>query len=180
VAAGVEDPEGFNYLAREAAQWTFEELTPENREFVATLPLGPKICDDQVEVCHGAPFNEDTYIFDPIDALQALGAMQRPVCFFGHTHLPVIFYKTATGLQLSAPEGPETQVTLDERFKYLINPGSVGQPRDGDPRAAYALYDTETRDLRVRRVNYPIHLAQEKISAAGLPQALAHRLALGR
>ena len=180
VASGVEDADGFNYMAREAADWTYDELTPENRQYVATLPYGPKIYDDLIEVCHGAPFDEDAYIFDPVDALHALKMVQRPVCLFGHTHLPVVFYLTPAGLEIKSIEGPETRFHLDEHNKYLINPGSVGQPRDGDPRAAYAMLDGATRQMTVYRVPYPIHLAQEKISAAGLPPALAHRLALGR
>jgi predicted phosphodiesterase len=180
VASGVEDADGFNYMAREAADWTYEQLTPDNRNYVAGLPHGPKSFDALVEICHGAPFDEDAYIFDPVDALHALRTLQRPICFFGHTHLPVIFYLTSSGLELMSVVGPETRLTLHAQYKYLINPGSVGQPRDGDPRAAYGMLNTDTRELVIRRVPYPLHLTQEKISAAGLPQALAHRLALGR
>jgi predicted phosphodiesterase len=180
VASGVEAADGFNHLARDAAEWTYAELTPENRAYVAGLPLGPKAYDELIEICHGAPYDEDAYIFDPVDALHAIRMAQRPLCLFGHTHLPIVFYLTPHGLEAMPIDGTETRLTLHEGYKYLINPGSVGQPRDGDPRAAYATLESESRVMTLHRIPYAIHLAQEKITAAGLPAPLAHRLALGR
>ena len=183
VASGVESTDHFNYLAAEAARWTLETLTAENRERVAGLPAGPRMIDAQVEVCHGTPFDEDVYVFDELDAMRALDASQRPVCFFGHTHVPVVFELSRENLKTLIPEpDPEglATVTIRDDCKYLINPGSVGQPRDGDPRAAYAVFDSDRNQVMLRRVAYRVDLAQQKIIAAGLPESLAHRLALGR
>ena len=181
VAAGLEDTEGFNYLAAQAARWTLETLTPANRERVAALPAGPVIVDDRLEVCHGTPFDEDVYVFEVDDALHALDAARRPICLFGHTHLPVAFEIADDGLDVIVPDLEEsTPVPIHPDRRYLINPGSVGQPRDGDPRAAYALYDTDRHEVTLRRVAYRVDLAQAKILECGLPDHLAHRLGLGR
>lgn len=178
-ACGLDDGSNFNQIARYAAAWTGEALTPDNREYLRALPAGPALVGDDVEICHGAPFDEDHYIFDGGDALQAMDATRRALCFFGHTHLPVLFAKGADALDLVVPDGEES-VVLSPGVQYLVNPGSVGQPRDGDPRAAFAVYDATTRTLRLQRVAYPVDMAQRRILAAGLPASLANRLAIGR
>jgi predicted phosphodiesterase len=183
VAAGVEDPEGFNSVARFAVQWTYETLTPSNRTYLAELPLGPLIIDDLIEICHGAPYDEDAYVFDELDGLRALKSTRRPVCFFGHTHLPVVFELTVEpeGLDVMVPgPGVETTFSLRRGVKYLINPGSVGQPRDGDPRAAFAIIDSTRHEVTLLRQPYPVEAAQAKVVAAGLPDVLALRLQVGR
>lgn len=183
VASGIEDAETFNVVARNAVQWTFEALTAENREYLAALPAGPVSVDDVVEICHGAPFDEDAYVFDELDALRALRVSSRQACLFGHTHLPAIFALAEKEERLEVTElavHPAPANRLRSGFKYLINPGSVGQPRDGDPRAACAIVDTATRQVMLYRVPYPVEIAQEKVLKAGLPEVLAHRLALGR
>src|SRR5579872_3331489 len=91
VACGLESAEGFNVVARTAAAWTFEALTPENRGWLAALPRGPEAIDDLIEICHGSPFDEDAYIFDEVGALRGLQTSKRPLCLFGHTHFPVSF-----------------------------------------------------------------------------------------
>jgi diadenosine tetraphosphatase ApaH/serine/threonine PP2A family protein phosphatase len=180
-ACGIEDGSNFNYIARMAAHWTFSALTADHREYLRALPAGPEAIDDGLEICHGAPFDEDHYIFDTDDARRALDASTRPICFFGHTHLPVVFHRQGTVLDGFVPEGgDETTVTLADDVSYLVNAGSVGQPRDGDPRAGFAIYDTETRSLVMRRVAYPIEIAQRRILNAGLPASLANRLGIGR
>jgi predicted phosphodiesterase len=180
-ACGIDSAEDFNTVARLAAIWTGRALSQENREYLARLPAGPLEVEGRFTICHGAPFDEDTYLFDASDAAEAFGAFPAPVCFFGHTHLPVIFARSAAGLAVTVPGGPDTQsVTLAPGARYLVNPGSVGQPRDGDPRAAFALYDSETGELTMRRVGYPVESAQEAILEAGLPAGLAARLGLGR
>src|SRR4030095_5930030 len=88
VGAGLEDTDGFNYLARHAITWTANALTQEHRTWLAALPKGPVVVDAMVEICHGAPFDEDVYIFDDLDAMRALRASERPLCLFGHTHVP--------------------------------------------------------------------------------------------
>jgi predicted phosphodiesterase len=180
-ACGLEDASNFNQVARAAAAWTFETLTDENRQYLRDLPSGPVPIDDHVEICHGAPFDEDHYIFDGDDALRAIEAGVRPVCLFGHTHLPVIFRRQGEVFDGFVPEEEaQTRVPIAEGARYLVNPGSVGQPRDGDPRAAYAIYESDDPLLRLYRVNYSIETAQRRIRSAGLPASLANRLAIGR
>jgi diadenosine tetraphosphatase ApaH/serine/threonine PP2A family protein phosphatase len=137
--------------------------------------------DDEIEICHGAPFDEDEYIFDGDDAVQALAVARRPLCLFGHTHVPVVFALRGNRVDVIIPSGAETDdVVLAPGVHYLANVGSVGQPRDGDPRAAFGICNTATRVLHLRRVPYPVGAAQRRILAAGLPASLANRLAIGR
>jgi diadenosine tetraphosphatase ApaH/serine/threonine PP2A family protein phosphatase len=181
IALGIGEADSFNVVARSAARWTLEALTPEHRTWLAALPKGPHLVDDLVEICHGSPYDEDAYIFDELDGLRAMGASVRPLCLFGHTHYPVTF-ELANGAFNAGLPSPmaETRLTIADGVKYLINPGSVGQPRDGDPRAAYALVDTAERYVDLIRLEYPIETAQQKVIDAGLPEVLARRLAAGR
>jgi predicted phosphodiesterase len=179
-ACGLDDGSSFNQIARFAARWTGETLTPENRQYLRDLPSGPALIDDHVEICHGSPFDEDHYIFDGNDARRALDASRRAVCLFGHTHLPVVFFEEDNQLMGMVPEEPRHEVKIEDGIRFLINVGSVGQPRDGDPRAAYATYDSVGPTLLLHRIPYPVDVAQRKIVAAGLPQPLANRLAIGR
>lgn len=181
VALGLDQAEGFNAVAKSAARWMLEVMTPENREWVAALPQGPHAVDDLIEICHGSPFDEDAYIFDESDARMALETSTRPLCLFGHTHYPVTF-ELSNGTFTSKGPAADAEATLDlrEGVKYLLNPGSVGQPRDGDPRAAYAIVDTEARRVELFRLMYPLEAAQAKVINAGLPDILARRLAAGR
>ena len=184
VACGLEQAEGFNAVARSAAKWTLDILTPKNREWLADLPEGPTIVDDLVEICHGSPFDEDAYIFDELDAVRALKVSTRPLCLFGHTHYPVTFELSAEAFDTVGPAAAsEALLPLKRGAKYLVNPGSVGQPRDGDARAAYAIVDTNgnsTPRVELLRLKYPVEETQTKIIAAGLPEVLAQRLAVGR
>ena len=193
VAAGLDSVEGFNRLARQAIEWTAAVLTPENRAWLAALPRGPVVIDERIEICHGTPFDEDVYVFDERDALKSLEMSSRPVCLFGHTHVPAMFRRDQTSLadDLRRPSGGELDTTvpirgfpfrlaLDGRSKYLLNCGAVGQPRDLDARAAFGLFDTEARCLTFMRTPYDITAAQDKVIEVGLPEVLAQRLAVGR
>jgi diadenosine tetraphosphatase ApaH/serine/threonine PP2A family protein phosphatase len=181
VACGLEQAEGFNAVAKSAAKWTLEVLKPEHREWLCALPAGPIDVDDVVEICHGSPFDEDAYIFDETDAIRALKLSNRPLCLFGHTHYPVTFELFNDSFDNVGSAGaPQTQVQMKNGYKYLINPGSVGQPRDGDPRAAYAIVDTKLRRVELYRTRYAVEDAQTKVVKAGLPDVLAQRLAVGR
>ncbi len=181
VACGIDQAEGFNAVARHAARWTLEQLTPDYREWLAALPEGPTEVDDLVEICHGSPFDEDAYIFDELDAVRALKTASRPVCLFGHTHYPISFELSDESFEtIGPPFTAETELELKPGSKYLINPGSVGQPRDGDWRAAYGIADTTKRRFELFRLSYPIEEAQAKVIKAGLPEVLAQRLAVGR
>ena len=181
VGSGIESPEGFNAVARNAIRWTFENLTNENRDWLAELPAGPRIVDDVIEICHGTPFDEDAYVFDDLDALRALHAARRPLCLFGHTHVQVGHFLTKDQFGLcTAEEQRPLTIPLEETTHYLVNPGSVGQPRDGDPRAGFGIVDTGTSEMTIYRIEYPIAKAQQRILEEGLPDVLAQRLALGR
>jgi diadenosine tetraphosphatase ApaH/serine/threonine PP2A family protein phosphatase len=180
VAAGLEWAEGFNAVARSAAHWTHDALTPDHRAWLAELPEGPIIVDRMIEMCHGSPFDEDAYIFDERSAARALDVSRRPLCLFGHTHQPVTFVRSSEGALDIVPSVDVAQIPLQDGAKYLLNPGSVGQPRDGDPRAAYAIVDEARQRVELYRVSYAVDAAQAKVVLAGLPEVLAQRLARGR
>jgi diadenosine tetraphosphatase ApaH/serine/threonine PP2A family protein phosphatase len=180
-ACALDDASNFNKVARAAASWTFETLTPENRRYLRDLPAGPVAIDEHVEICHGTPFDEDHYVFDGDDAARALEASTRPVCLFGHTHLPVVFKLDGNQFDGFVPAiDSSTRIPVAKNVRYLVNPGSVGQPRDGDPRAAYAVYEADDPALVFYRVPYAVENAQRRIRSAGLPLSLANRLAIGR
>ena len=180
VGAGIEDVEAFNHLAKQAIAWTATALTPANRTWLAALPAGPISIDPLVQICHGSPFDEDAYIFDDLDARRALLVTERPLCLFGHTHVPAVYLFDNDLRHLGPPRGKEFSVPMQGKARYLVNCGAVGQPRDGDPRAAFGVLDTADRTLTVLRVPYDVAAAQSKIVTAGLPEVLAQRLAIGR
>jgi predicted phosphodiesterase len=182
VAAGLDDAEDFNPMAKSAAHWTRESLTPETFEYLRDLPTGPQIVDDLIEICHGSPLDEDLYVVADVDAARSIAVARAPVCLFGHTHVAVSArMDNQRRLEIDAPQGhPEFPTAIDAASKYLINPGSVGQPRDGDSRAAYAIADLDRKVVTLYRVAYPIEAAQKKILDAGLPPMLAYRLGMGR
>ena len=181
VGSGVESPEGFNAVARNAIKWTYETLSKENRAWLAALPAGPLIVDDMIEICHGTPFDEDAYVFDDLDALRAMHAARRPLCLFGHTHVQVGHYLSRDQFGLAtADDHRPLAIPLVDANRYLVNPGSVGQPRDGDPRAGFGIVDIAAKEMTIHRVEYPISKAQARIIEEGLPDVLAQRLALGR
>jgi diadenosine tetraphosphatase ApaH/serine/threonine PP2A family protein phosphatase len=179
--AGLDDLEWFNPIARAAAVWTGQILTPENLEYLRKLPQGPVVMDS-FQILHGSPLDEDEYLVSTYAVAQVAAYLERPVSFFGHTHLQGGFHCHRNGVRRLARPGPgETRrvVEIESDQFYLMNPGSVGQPRDGDPRAAYLAYDRDNRLLEFRRVPYDIHAAQAKIRQAGLPDLLADRLEFG-
>lgn len=177
IAFGLQEAEGFNASARAAAQWTFTSLTPEHRDWLKKLPQGPTTVDDCVEICHGSPTDEDEYIFDELDARRALGSSTQRLCLFGHTHVAIAFKLTDRSIG-TAPTGDTFEIEADS--KYLVNPGSVGQPRDNDPRAAYLIYDAGAQRIERYRLEYPVGQTQAKMASAGLPDPLIRRLAAGR
>lgn len=183
---GIDDAGEFNPIARKAAFWTREELTPENLAYLRELPMGP-IPMDGFQVAHGSVQDEDEYIFVAQDASLSFPQLERPLTFFGHTHLQGGFVRLGDGpvrtIQLALPKGLVSRpLELHEREQYLLNPGSIGQPRDGDPRAAFSIFDSEPPPGFVEfwRVPYDIAKTQAKMMEAGLPPPLAFRLGLGR
>jgi diadenosine tetraphosphatase ApaH/serine/threonine PP2A family protein phosphatase len=176
VACGLEEPWGFNPIALAAALWTREALTEDNLYWLKGLP-DSKLFKDFLAV-HGAPGNRNTYLFgweDIFPHLSYIEEQHRSLCFFGHTHCPGIF--STDGVY--TVDG-DSRFLLGEGKSFFINPGSVGQPRDSDPRAAFGILDTEKREYEQVRVEYPVKQAAERVIAAGLPQFLAERLHLGR
>jgi diadenosine tetraphosphatase ApaH/serine/threonine PP2A family protein phosphatase len=172
----------FNSAASLAVRWTASALSPQDLEWLHLLPQGPLDYPDYV-LAHGSPIDEDEYLFDPGEVAPLRDVLIRPLTFVGHTHHQGGWVFERNGLRRIHkldPSEPERVIDLEPDSLYLINPGSVGQPRDSDPRAAYALWDTEANTLALRRVAYPIAAAQSRILLAGLPEALAHRLSLGR
>ena len=181
VGSGLETADGFNAVARSAIRWTYEKLTPENRQWLAELPTGPVNVDEFVQICHGTPYDEDAYVFDDLDALRALHTAERPLCLFGHTHVQIGYALTGDQFTLTTlDEVRPLDVVVAHDTKHLVNPGSVGQPRDGDPRAGFGVVDTDARSVRIFRIEYPIQQAQSRILQEQLPEVLAQRLALGR
>ena len=182
--AGITDAHDFNRFARLATLWTREQLNVENLSFLLRLPSGP-VALNGFQLVHGSPSDEDEYLFGRESALPALRSLSLQVVFFGHTHLQGGFLLTFKGgfarVQGSdAEDGCALVLPLQDGTRYLINPGSVGQPRDGDWRAAFALYDTEAQVVYFHRTPYNLKEAQDRIFAAKLPARLATRLAAGR
>ncbi|MBZ5648015.1 MAG: metallophosphatase family protein [Acidobacteriia bacterium] len=185
---GVMGVESFNPIAGLAALWTKQALSPENLEFLKNLPRGPIPLDGiaAVQLVHGSPIEEDEYIIVLRDAIEPLMRTTVPLTFFGHTHIQCIFSVKENQLEMMRPmyrskDARDTyEVKLERGMKYLVNPGSVGQPRDGDRRAGFAVFDTESFSFTFHRVPYNIEGAQQRILAAKLPDRLATRLADGR
>lgn len=182
VCAFIDEPSDFNQYALEAARWTNEQLDARQLAWLRSLPAGPLVLDG-FELFHGSPYDEDEYVVDRSEALALKEALHSSLCFFGHTHLQGgwVWAKEEL-LDLRQPRFGETETLyrLEADAQWLVNPGSVGQPRDRDPRAAYALWDVERRVLALRRVKYRVEDAQKRILDAGLPEHLAIRLAFGR
>jgi predicted phosphodiesterase len=182
--SGITDAEDFNALARLATLWTRAELTPENLAFLRSLPAGPMMLDSFLLV-HGSPADEDEYIFGPGQALPTLRNLNQQAVCFGHTHFQGGFMLTPRGRYqsircTSQEEGLVAVLPLEDGGRYLINPGSVGQPRDGDWRAAFAILDDAQRQVEYYRAPYDLAATQAKMQQARLPEPLIRRLELGR
>jgi predicted phosphodiesterase len=185
VACGLENGDDFNYMAKNAALWTQANLTPESMDFIKRLPKGPVIVDGSSEIVHGSHYDEDQYILGASDALFEFYKSKWKIAFFGHTHVQLVwtYDEDKKEAKSSFPEVGDDgrfEYRLEEDKRYLINPGSVGQPRDRDPRSAFAIFDSDNAIITFFRINYNIKSAQEKIIKAGLDDFLAERLAIGR
>ena len=180
VCSGLESGEMFNRIALESAKWTQGKLMSRHRKWLAALPQGPAHVDDAFSMAHGTPLDEDAYIFGEIEALNMFRYFELPICFFGHSHFPVVFGLDSEALTTHVPRDSNFRLKLRKDTRYLINPGSVGQPRDGDPRASFGIYDSSKATIAIHRVKYKLENTQSRIRAAGLPKPLADRLALGR
>lgn len=180
----VADGEGlewFNDVAKAAAVWTSRVLNRAQIEYLQRLDRGP-IALEHFHMWHGSPRNEDEYVTNSREAAECFSYFELPLAFFGHTHIQGGFFRTRgkVGL-LAAPKRKEAErvLELEPDVLYMVNPGSVGQPRDGDPRAAYVLFNSEQGTVTFNRVSYPIDQTARGIREAGLPDVLALRLFQG-
>jgi predicted phosphodiesterase len=188
VVTGVDTVENFNPIAGVAALWNRGQLSSENLAWLRALPKGPVGMKEisGVQYVHGAPDDEDRYVVTLEDAAVQLVKANASITFFGHTHIQGAFQLQGESVRVLHPEYASVakqeswDLRLESGLNYMINPGSIGQPRDGDWRAAFALFDSEQRLVSFFRVPYEVREAQEKIFAAGLPERLATRLAAGR
>lgn len=175
--AGFEEPTDFNFQAASAVYWTRSAIKPENIEFLKTLPR-TLVVNKKFLAVHGWVNDTDRYIFGSRDALANFGLMNEAkssLCFFGHTHVPVAYAKDGETVSMKAGES----VAIEKEKSYLINPGSIGQPRDRDPRASFLVYDDKKSQVTFFKIDYDITATAEKIIEAGLPERLAERLKLG-
>ncbi len=183
VCSGLDSGDYFNRYALQAVHWTADHLEDRNRKMLQELPQGPKVIEEQLAICHGAPHDEDAYVFSGNDALSAFEEIHQQVIFFGHTHVPSLFVldegSSGPFLEVRLLAGERQQLNLEDGRRYLINPGSVGQPRDRDPRAAYGIYDSKIRRFYHYRVVYSAAEARRRIIRVGLPPMLGDRLLHG-
>ncbi len=182
--SGLTDAEEFNPLARIGTEWTRSALTPEHIEFLRALPQGPSEIE-WFQIVHGSPQDEDGYLLGPGQALPELRNMPMLAVCFGHTHYQGGFMLSSKGRFqsircASKTDGLGLTFHLEDGGRYLVNPGSVGQPRDGDWRAAFAILNSEQYTMDYYRTPYDLPTTQQKMRKAGLPDALIKRLEYGR
>lgn len=178
VAMGSGEPHEFNSAASEAILWTRERLSRRNMSFLQSFPVGPIEPAPGVLLCHGSPDDEDEYLMSDYQAGRIFQSWPHRLMFFGHTHLPYVFRLADGEVQGMLIDGTMT-VPLEPDCRYLINPGSVGQPRDRDWRTSFAIWDDERDTVRFCRLEYDVESTQDAILAEGLPPILANRLSSG-
>lgn len=170
-----EDLEGFNPHAAEAVNWTRKQLSKEDRQWLRDLKYVRLVASfSMVHATLDGP-QRWGYVFDKLAAAASFTYQNTAVCFFGHTHVPVAFVRDSV-----VRGGTYSKFRVEPGKKYFVNVGAVGQPRDGNPKAGYVIYDLNEGTIELRRLDYDIAKAQKKILEAGLPQRLADRLALGK
>lgn len=178
-ALGILGLESFNTDARHAHLWTQRELSEFSREYLRELPT--RLEQGEFTLVHGSPREPIwEYVLDLAVARASFDHFSTLFCIVGHTHLPLVFAlnEEAHRCYTIVPE-PGVPIPLG-KYRMILNPGSVGQPRDGDPRASYAILDTDAMTWEIRRVAYPVEITQERMRARGLPERLIKRLAVGR
>jgi len=175
-SVGLFDVLHFNNYAKEAVRWTTGALKEDEKTYLKGLKLIYE--GEDFVVVHGSLDEPEKfhYVLDLYSATQTFSLMRKKVCFIGHSHSPVVFTKSGEDISYGRP----AMLELDKSASYIVNVGSVGQPRDCDPRACYAVYDSDKRSVETKRVTYDIKRAQDKILKAGLPPYLAGRLGEGR
>lgn len=174
-ASLVESSRDFNEMAEQAIEWTRDNLTDDDKEWLRGLRLQRQVRDFTIVHATLDTPAQWGYVFNNLDAAASFTYQHTAICFFGHTHVPMAFIRD-DGVKRARVE----QLRIDLTKKYFINTGSVGQPRDADWRAAYCIYHIDKNVIEQRRVKYDLATAQKKIIKAGLPRLLAERLAIGR
>jgi len=182
--------ERFNALAAEAIEWTREQLSKKNRAYLRGLPREHAF--PSFEIVHGAPEAHFDYILGVTDARGAFERVRKPLTFIGHTHVAEVYFQERRAKNGEAGAGERARgrtfhqrlsrggrIEVTERFRYIVNPGSVGQPRDRNPQASFAWYDEAASEIEIRRVTYDVMRVRERMESAQLPRELAERLSLG-
>jgi predicted phosphodiesterase len=183
-SSGVDPLHIYNPAAREALAWTQSQLTPGSQAYLEAMPRGPLRLSANgdgggFDLSHGSPVDEDEYLLSIGDAALLRTELETRLTFFGHSHVQGGFLFTRSNVSRIVPNSPVVpngMLQIEPNHFYLVNPGSVGQPRDGNPRAAYAVYGPEAGTIEYRRVTYDVERAAGKILSAGLPEFLARRL----
>lgn len=178
VISELESSSLFNPVAAFSAEWSKLHISPPNKQVLVDLKKGPMVVDRFITICHGSTFDEDYYVFSMFEAVESLKFMRTSIGFFGHTHFPIIYLLRNEKID-AVPLTKNTKIKLDPNTRYLINPGSIGQPRDKDPNPSFVIFDSTKRDIQFIRFSYNIKKAQKKIRDAGLPEILASRLESG-
>lgn len=169
------DQEGFNALAEEAMNWTRDQLSAADKEWLRSLRMQRQVRDFTIVHATLDTPHKWGYVFNQLDAAASFSYQHTSVCFIGHTHTPKAYVRDGSVRTI-----PLDTLLLQQGKRYLINVGSVGQPRDSDWRSAYCIYDTNTNEIKLRRIEYDLAGAQQAIIDSGLPRKLAERLAVGK
>jgi putative phosphoesterase len=178
VVADLESSSLFNPVAAFSAEWSKIQINNDNQEFLKNIKKGPEIVDHFITICHGSTFDEDYYVFSMFEAVESFRLMETSIGFFGHTHFPIIYLLRNDKIYI-VPLNKNTKIKLDPNTRYLINPGSIGQPRDKNPNPSFIIFDSTRKEITFLRFTYNIKKAQKKIREAGLPEILASRLESG-
>jgi predicted phosphodiesterase len=178
VIADLESSALFNPAAAFSAEWSKLNISPANFQYLKKLPKGPLVIDRFITICHGSTFDEDYYVFSQFEATESFRFMSTSIGFFGHTHFPIIYYLRNEKLDV-VPLSETARIKLDRNTRYLINPGSIGQPRDKNPAPSYIVFDSVKMEISFNRFAYEVGKTQKKIRDAGLPELLASRLEAG-
>ena len=178
VIANLESSSLFNPVAAFSAEWSKLQIAEDNQAFLKQLKKGPEVVDHFITICHGSTFDEDYYVFSMFEAVESFKFMETSIGFFGHTHFPVIYLLRNEKIDI-VPLTQETKIKLDPNTRYLVNPGSIGQPRDKNPNPSFIIFDSNKKELQFKRFTYNIKETQRKIREAGLPEILASRLESG-
>jgi putative phosphoesterase len=178
VIADLESSSLFNPAAAFSAEWSKLKISAANFQYLKKLPKGPQIVDRFITICHGSTFDEDYYVFSQFEASESFKFMETSIGFFGHTHFPIIYYLRNEKLDI-VPLSENTRIKLDGNTRYLINPGSIGQPRDKNPASSFIVFDSTKMEISFSRFTYEVSKTQKKIREAGLPELLASRLEAG-